>query len=244
MAVETGASGVRGATTRAVTTKAGATRTGAARTGGRSARVTEAVHRSVLALLAEGAPVTVPAVAARAGVNATSVYRRWGDVPALLTDTALARFGTRAAPPATGTLRGDLLAWGTQLLAEASRPEELALLRAAVAAGPADPVAPGTADAVPGVADPVGTACDACLTGRSDQAEAVVAAARERGETPPTATRVLDHLVAPLYFRVLFGLPAAGTGIVERLVDLLVDRLADPPGAPTGTTQAPSSPVG
>lgn len=207
------------------------------RPGGRSARVGEAVHQAVLTLLSEGTALTVPAVAARAGVNATSVYRRWGDVPALLSDTALARFGTRADPPSTGSLRGDLLAWGTQLLAEAARPEELALLRAAVAAGPADPGTPEGSE----------SPCDACLVGRSDQAEAIVAAALDRGEEAPTATRVLDHLVAPLYFRVLFGLPAAGTGIVERLVDLLVDRLSGPhpaPAASTAPSQATSSDLG
>ena len=59
------------------------------RPGGRSAKVTAAVHQAVLDLLAAGEPLTIPQVAARAGVNATSVYRRWGDVPALLADTAL-----------------------------------------------------------------------------------------------------------------------------------------------------------
>ncbi|WP_432544366.1 TetR/AcrR family transcriptional regulator [Kineococcus sp. SYSU DK002] len=193
-----------------------------ARPGGRSAKVTAAVHRAVEELLAQGDPVTIPQVAARAGVNATSVYRRWGDVAALLADTALVRFGTSGDVPDTGTLRGDLRAWGAALVEQAARPTELALLRAAVAAGPADPGAPDGAE----------SACSACLTGRSAQAEALLAAAEARGEDVPTATRVLDQLVAPVYFRALFGLPAPA-------VDLLVDRLLPP-----ATAQAAPSPPG
>ena len=188
------------------------------RPGGRSARVTAAVHQAVLDLLAEGGAVTIPQVAARAGVNPTSVYRRWGCVRDLLTDTALARFGTTAAIPDTGSLRGDLHAWATALVAEAARPEELALLRAAVAAGPADVGAP----------EGFASAGTACLAGRSEQAEAIVAAALARGEDAPSTTRVLDHLVAPVYLRALFGLPAPS---VDVLVELLVERLVAPPAA-------------
>ena len=211
-----------------------------ARPGGRSAKVTAAVHRAVVELLADGgaAALTVPQVAARAGVNATSVYRRWGDVAGLLADTALARFGTSAAVPETGSLRGDLLAWGAELVAEAARPEEQALLRAAVAAGPADPGAPGGPGGPP-------SACAACLTGRSEQVEALLAAAAARGEAVPTATRVLDHLVAPVYLRALFGLPAPSVAV---LVGLLLDHLVDTPGYPVPadprTAQAGSGALG
>ena len=197
------------------------------RPGGRSAKVTAAVHQAVLDLLAEGEPLTIPQVAARAGVNATSVYRRWGDVPALLADTALVRFGTSGAVPDTGSLRGDLHAWATALVAESRRPAELALLRAAVAAGPADPVAPEGFE----------SACSACLVGRSSQAEEILDRAAQRGEEVPSATRVLDHLVAPIYFRALFGLPAPSVDVV---VELLVERLTVPPSA----AQAVSSRLG
>ena len=195
------------------------------RPGGRSAKVTAAVHQAVVDLLAEGGPLTIPQVAARAGVNATSVYRRWGDVPALLADTALVRFGTSAEVPDTGSLRGDLHAWASALVAESARPEELALLRAAVAAGPADPGAPEGFE----------SACSACLVGRSSQAEEILARATRRGEEAPSPTRVLDHLVAPIYFRALFGLPAPSVDVV---VELLVERLVVPPAAAQATSSA------
>jgi AcrR family transcriptional regulator len=179
------------------------------RSGGRSARVTAAVHDAVVGLLAEGEPgsLTIPRVAARAGVNPTSVYRRWGDVPALLADTAAWRFGTTTTLPDTGDLRGDLVAWGGSLLAELGRPDQVALLRAAVGVGPAPAAEPDQ-----------GSACTACVRWRSEHADAIVAAAQARGEAAPSASEIIDHLVAPLHFRVLFGLPAAGTDVVERLV--------------------------
>ena len=58
-------------------------------------------------------------------------------------------------------------------------------------------------------------------------------AAAARGEDVPTPTRVLDHLVAPVYFRALFGLPAPS---IEVLVELLLERLI----APTRAQAAPS----
>ena len=56
------------------------------RPGGRSARVQAAVYAAVGELVSEGHrdSVTVPQVAERAGVNPTSVYRRWGSVDALM----------------------------------------------------------------------------------------------------------------------------------------------------------------
>jgi AcrR family transcriptional regulator len=42
--------------------------------------------------------VTVPAVAERAGVSASSIYRRWGDVNGLLGETAHAAAGPEPPP--------------------------------------------------------------------------------------------------------------------------------------------------
>src|SRR3546814_16102565 len=53
------------------------------RPGGRSARVQESVHKAVCALTAEvgRGEVTVPMIAARAGVTPATIYRRWGELP-------------------------------------------------------------------------------------------------------------------------------------------------------------------
>ncbi len=59
------------------------------------------------------AGMTVQGVATRAGVNKTSVYRRWGTKPALLAD-ALLSSAALVVPPDTGALRTDLFApWRT-----------------------------------------------------------------------------------------------------------------------------------
>ena len=87
------------------------------RTGGRSARVREAVLSAVLdELNVNGyAGLSVEAVAARAGVNKTTIYRRWPTLDDLLVD-ALMTWSEDAIPgPDTGSVETDLLALGRTL---------------------------------------------------------------------------------------------------------------------------------
>ncbi|MFD5575552.1 TetR/AcrR family transcriptional regulator, partial [Streptomyces cadmiisoli] len=76
-------------------------------------QVRAAVHQAVLDLLSapEGEDLTIPAIAQRAGVNHTSLYRRWGGLDALLADTVTTRLERNSPLKDTGTLRGDLIAW-------------------------------------------------------------------------------------------------------------------------------------
>ncbi|MEU4360246.1 TetR/AcrR family transcriptional regulator [Streptomyces virginiae] len=82
------------------------------RTGGRSARVRAQVLEAVGALLLEAGydGLTVDAVAERAGVHRTTVYRRWGDVGRLLADVLDAASDDTWSPPDTGSLENDLTA--------------------------------------------------------------------------------------------------------------------------------------
>ncbi len=82
------------------------------RTGGRSARVRAEVLQAVGALLLEVGydGLTVDAVAERAGVHRTTVYRRWRDVGGLLVDVLDAAADDTWQPPDTGSLEGDLTA--------------------------------------------------------------------------------------------------------------------------------------
>jgi AcrR family transcriptional regulator len=80
------------------------------RTGGRSARVVAEVLSATLELFAEQgyAGLSVEAVAVRAGVNKTTIYRRW---PAKVDLVRAALFSLRddePPPPNTGSLREDL----------------------------------------------------------------------------------------------------------------------------------------
>src|ERR1700736_5224729 len=83
------------------------------RPGGRSARVQQAVHRAVRELQADGGEgeLTVPAVAARAGVTPSTIYRRWGTLSQLLSDVALKKLRPESAPVVEVSLKGDLALW-------------------------------------------------------------------------------------------------------------------------------------
>ncbi|MBF6334145.1 TetR/AcrR family transcriptional regulator [Nocardia transvalensis] len=181
--------------------------TRAKRPGGRSARVRDAVFAAATELVAEvGADqVTVPAVAARAGVTASTIYRRWGTLSALFADIAADRIGQ--APDPSGDLRGDLADHAAWTLAELSRPGGIAFFRAEVAADVDDRRA--------GLRE--------CLRRVSDRFEAVLAAARSRGDHPPSLEAVLDRIVAPLYFRVVFSIPGTDEPYARRLAEELLD---------------------
>ncbi|MFB7944247.1 TetR/AcrR family transcriptional regulator [Kitasatospora phosalacinea] len=176
------------------------------RTGGRSARVCAAVHRAVTELIAEGGAdqLSIPAVATRAGVNPTSVYRRWGDLNGLLADVTATRLAPEDPPPDTGSLRTDLLQWAERTRAAITTPEVQALLRHAV----------GQSATCPGPTPR--------MAAREQQLATILTRAAERGEPSPTLGQGLDHLLAPLYFRVILNLGPIEPADARRLVDDLL----------------------
>ncbi|WP_342791262.1 TetR/AcrR family transcriptional regulator [Pigmentiphaga aceris] len=173
------------------------------RPGGRSARVQASVHRAVRDLLAERAraDVTVPLIAARAGVTPSTIYRRWGDLPELLADVAVARMRPDSPPADTGSLRGDLHAWVEQYVEEMSSAPGRAMLR--------DTLASSVPDALP----------IQCASFTADTMELMLARARIRGENVPTANTLVDGVVAPLVYRLLFSTQPPGLDYARGLVD-------------------------
>ncbi|GHF70825.1 TetR family transcriptional regulator [Streptomyces mashuensis] len=180
------------------------------RPGGRSARVRAAVHRAVVDLVQEAGAdkVTIPAVARRAGVNPSSVYRRWGTASALLADVA-ARRQDEETPELVGDLRQDLERVAVWTLTDLSRPGGVAFFRAEVA--------PDVDDRKAGLR--------ACLERVSARFRAPLEAAARRGETTPSLERVLDRVVAPLYFRVVFSIPGTDESFARGLVAELCDAV-------------------
>jgi len=157
------------------------------RPGGRSARVRAAVHRAVEELLTESSPeaLTMPVIAARAGVHPTTVYRRWGTLGELLASVAASRFSGDIVVPDTGSLRGDLETWMADVATDLADPDTLAVMRAAI-----------------GVGEEGGCACVA-------DRHAQLAAILERGGGAPDVERAADLLLGPLYYRAIFtGRPA------------------------------------
>ncbi|MFC5907077.1 TetR/AcrR family transcriptional regulator [Streptacidiphilus monticola] len=190
---------------------AGSTSSGT-RPGGRSARVQAAVHQAVAELVAEQGPdqLTIPAVAARAGVNPTTVYRRWGDVSQLLQSVAVTRLRPHDPAPDTGDLRADLTEWAERTLASITHPEGLALLRGSISRS--------ASDRTP----------NPCLDARALQIATILAHADARGEPHPTQQEAMDHLLAPLFFRVLLALEPTDAPYARSLVADLLDRPPTP----------------
>ncbi len=46
--------------------------------------------------------------------------------------------------------------------------------------------------------------------------------ARDRGEDAPDASEVLDHILAPMYIRVLFGMVPLAPDYIDGLVDRML----------------------
>src|SRR3954469_17871143 len=181
------------------------------RPGGRSARNKAAVFEAAAALLAErghGA-VTMTDIAARAGMAATSLYRRWGDVRALTMEVAVEKLTRERPLPDTGSLRGDLLAWARPIAASLASREGSSFFRAVIAT-----TTPAGAD---------GSLRHAAMKRRREQMELMLERARQRGEKPPDVDELLDHVLAPLYMRALFGRPLS-KAVADRLVDRLLPR--------------------
>ena len=174
------------------------------RPGGRSARVRAAVHRAVEELLAEGPAetLTIPAIAARADVHPTTVYRRWGSVAQLLGDVATSRFSGDIVVPDSGSLAGDLQRWVSDVATDLADPDSLALMRATIGSGPAG-------------------GC-ACIGDRHEQLGAIIERERARGGKVPTLTRAVDALLGPLYYHAIFeGEPASSEWARGLVADFL-----------------------
>ena len=163
-----------------------------ARPGGRTARTRTAVLAATIAeLVRHGyAALTVDAVAAAAGVNRTTVYRRWGGPEGLVADAVETFAAGQALVPDTGDVDEDLRRWARSILATLSTPESAAVVRAVFGGGDSRRLreirhrwwAVRAALVVPVVERAVG-----------------------RGQLPAgtDAVEVVKHVGAPLYYRLL-----------------------------------------
>ncbi|KPX29413.1 MULTISPECIES: TetR/AcrR family transcriptional regulator [Pseudomonas syringae group] len=172
----------------------------AVRTGGRSARVQESIHRAVRDLLLEHerAVLSVPMIAARAGVTPSTIYRRWGDLSTLLADAAIERLRPDT-PIDQGSLRQDLLMWSEMYLDEMSSAPGRALMR---------DVAASTSGGV-----------GKCAAMVREQLQTLIDRAASRGEVSPPADDLIDAIVAPMIYRILYSESAPTAERVRQWVD-------------------------
>lgn len=172
------------------------------RPGGRSARVQHAIHEAVRALLDEQPrdALTVPLIAARAGVTPSTLYRRWGNLSSLLADVDLQRLQPDAPPEDTGSLRTDLVIWLERYVDDlVSRPGQAMLRDALMATDMGCPVR--------------------CTEPTRERLTMLLERAQARGEPAPSIDTLMDGLVAPLIFRTLFGGEQPDAALQRRLLD-------------------------
>ncbi len=165
----------------------------ATRPGGRTAAVRSAVLTSTADLLIEKGLVglELTAVADRAGVGKSTVYRRWGTVSALVDDLLADMAETSRPRPTTGSLRDDLVSVARLIQRTLADRRQGSLFKAILAAGTCDA---RTAEALAGF-----------YQVRIDEMAPIILDAIERGEAPrgtdPAA--VIRYVSAPLYYSLL-----------------------------------------
>lgn len=174
------------------------------RAGGRSARVRQAVLDATLEQLLDGgyAALSVEAIASRAGVNKTTVYRRWPTLDDLVVD-ALTTWSLDALPaPDTGNIETDLLALGNELAAVLNGGVGRQVVALVLTSGLRSPR--------------LTEATRRYFDYQAERAVPLVAQAISRGELPVTcdANALLTTFRAPLFYRMV----TTGEPIDEALI--------------------------
>ncbi|MFF0545105.1 TetR/AcrR family transcriptional regulator [Nocardia thailandica] len=154
--------------------------------------------------------LTVEAVAARAGVNKTTLYRWWPSKDALLA-AALVRSPLLAFTlPDTGSLRGDLRALAEGIVGLLTGPDSAAVIGPVLAAAPRRPE--------------LAELGRAFFADRLARERPIFDRAVERGElaagTDPET--VMDLLAGAIWLRLLLRGRELGAGDLERILDTLL----------------------
>lgn len=145
---------------------------------------------------------TIADVARRAGVNPTSIHRRWGSLEGVILEVEAARLAEISPLPNTGSLRGDLLTYARTAAVDVTRPGRLAFLQALI-----------------GARDLSQEQRSSPLLQRAAQLQTMLDRARDRGEPSLHYTAIVDCILAPVYLQYLLGL-----SISEPDLELFVDR--------------------
>ncbi|MEO7276418.1 MAG: TetR/AcrR family transcriptional regulator [Sphingomicrobium sp.] len=177
------------------------------RPGGRTADVTERVREAVLELIVEGgyAACTFSSVAARAGVERSTLYRRFPDRWATIIDAFMARSALEIMPDTTGSFAGDLKSVLRKLAATLDGPLGPALMAAA-----AELRARQEADYPRAYFDQ-----------RVAQLKPMFDAAVERGELAADVERetLFSFAAGPIYFRMFIAGRAVDLAFIDTVVE-------------------------
>lgn len=177
---------------------------------GRGSKMRVAVLAATITELTETgyAALTVDAVAQRAGVHKTTIYRNWKTSDSLVADALTSHFATDIPIPDTGAVESDLRSMAHSLVATMTTPAGRALLTTALS------------DAVR--APQLLEVKRALFEDRFRRAEPVVTRAVQRGELPVETdpAELLKTLVAPIYFRLVFTGEPVDEATADRAVNV------------------------
>ncbi|NKY35350.1 TetR/AcrR family transcriptional regulator [Nocardia speluncae] len=184
-------------------------------TSGRPRRA-DSIFTATLELLADSGydGLTMEAVAARAGVNKTTLYRWWKSkdevLAAALTDSDLLAFEV----PDTGSLRGDLVQTSRHIHTLLTDPATAPIAAAVLAAGPRRPalVAVGRT----------------FFADRAEREHPIFRRAVDRGELPEHADprSIMDMLAGAIWFRLFLRAEELRDEDLCAAVDLVLDGAA------------------
>jgi AcrR family transcriptional regulator len=202
---------------------------GETRPGGRSARVKAAVLSAVLQELLDGgyASLRIDAVARRAEVHKTTIYRRWPTREGLVADALAAQAQGAISVPDTGTLRADLTQLARAVTQNIQSPLGGGLVRAFLSE--------------PGHHGEIAAVAHVFWGTRFGQAGQIIHRAIARGELPPGTNpdRVLEALVGPLFMRTFLLFAPVTDAYLVAHVDFLMGALRNTPPRKPG--RGPSS---
>ena len=188
------------------------------RPGGRSSRVRSDAITATLAELAERgyAALSLERIARRAGLNPTSLYRRWGSRERLVLEAMLEQVAANVPVPDTGSLREDLLELARTAATNSARPEVAAMARAVAAQAPHD--------------TELAAATEAFWAERLALDGAIVERAIGRGEVAPTTdpTQVIEAVIGPIHLRLLLTGQTIDDTFLKRTIDTVVDGILEP----------------
>jgi AcrR family transcriptional regulator len=183
-------------------------RVGRQRPGGRAARVRTDVLRAATDILGEVGydGLSMEAVAERAGVHKTTVYRRWPTKAELVLDTATEQSAEAVPIPDTGTFLGDLQAFARSVAANMTSGSGARRSTSIVIAAASS--------------DHLTESMHQFWAHRFALASVIVERAVERGDVPADTdpSLIIEALIGPLWVRLLL------TG--EPVTDDLADRIA------------------
>jgi AcrR family transcriptional regulator len=163
------------------------------RPGGRTAKVTERVHQAIYDLILEGGveACTFSAVAERAGIERSTLYRRFPDRWNAIIDTWMAQAGAQVLPDPGDTFAEDLASTLRKLVEILETPVGPALLKVAAELR----------------GRPEGDYSRSYFDSRMEQLNPMFDAAIARGELPADVDRetLFTFAAGPIYFRLFIA---------------------------------------